>query len=109
MTEKDISAKTAHICTVGTSILMNAHRKCEALPQSVAEIVSKIAFSRPGSVEDNEALKRAHLGDKVFDEIYNLLRDKTRIMSAELNALWKYLNEEGIDVVYLFHTDTETG
>jgi len=90
--------KYVHLITVGASIITN-FRRLRAKDERLIRL----------TLNDAELFKRAHKGDMLFDEMYKMLRERPREMSAELNSLWPYLEQDMVNEVYLYYTQTGAG
>jgi len=87
-----------HLITVGASIITNL-RRLKAEDKRLVRLAS----------DDAELLKRAHRGDVLFEAAYEMLKERPREMSAELNSLWPYVEHGLVDEAYLYYTQTGAG
>ena len=94
-----------HIVTVGTSIARNLSMK-EDLEESIRSKLREWVFSRPGSKADIEAGERGVPGAPEFRVALEQTVLNPRRISAELNAMWQYLENRRVDKVYLLTTDS---
>ncbi|MEM0345105.1 MAG: putative CRISPR-associated protein [Thermofilaceae archaeon] len=94
-----------HIVTVGTSIVRNAAQD-PGLPPDLADRVRRWARATPGSKDDVEAGERGVPGQPEFRALYEILKVKPRELSAELNAMWRYLDEGRVGFAELLATDS---
>ncbi len=93
-----------HVVTVGTSIVRNALQL--GLPPDAAAVVRAWASALPGSPEDVEAGERASPGQPEFQALYEVLSRDPRRVSAELNAMWGYLEGGEVSRAELLASDS---
>ncbi|ABL78661.1 putative CRISPR-associated protein, APE2256 family [Thermofilum pendens Hrk 5] len=89
--------------TVGTSILRNAASRASG---DLAGRLRSWASARVGSREDAEAGERAAPGTPEFKFLYDVLALDPRGVSAELNAMWPYLEAGRVAAAYLLASDS---
>ena len=95
----------AHMVTVGTSIVRNAAQR-GALPPEILAKVRAWAQAPPLSSEDVEAGEAARRGGEEFKALLQLLASEPRVYSAELNAMWPYLERKSVAVAALLASDS---
>ncbi len=95
----------AHVVTVGTSILRNAAQR-GALPPAILAKVRAWAQAPPLSREDVEAGEAARRGGEEFKALLQLLASEPRVYSAELNAMWPYLERGSVAAAALLASDS---
>ncbi len=106
-----------HYVTVGTSILRNAVflSSSYAVLSRHREVLERWSRAAPDSYDDVEAGKHARESSEIFNDVYTFVAENPLRASAELNAMFKYvelLRSRGIEGVVhdvvLFPTDTGT-
>jgi putative CRISPR-associated protein (TIGR02619 family) len=95
----------AHIVTVGTSIVRNAAQR-GSLPPGILARVKAWAQAPPLSREDVEAGEAARKSGEEFKALLQLLASEPRVYSAELNAMWPYLERESVAAAALLASDS---
>lgn len=95
----------AHIVTVGTSVLRNAVQR-GALPPEILSKVKAWAQAPPLSKDDVEAGEAARRGGEEFRALLQLLASEPRVYSAELNAMWPYLERKSVSAAALLASDS---
>ncbi|RLE84699.1 MAG: hypothetical protein DRJ67_10140, partial [Thermoprotei archaeon] len=93
----------AHIVTVGTSVIRNSAPRVGG---NLAEKLKGWARAKPGSPEDVEAGEKAAPGTPEFRAVYEILALDPRSVSAELNAMWPYLERRRVEAATLLATDS---
>ncbi len=100
-----------HIISVGTAILGNFERD---FPNKARELgIKGWSKASPEDPIQQEALKHAKPGDRIFDELFRYVNEKPKEASAELNAFLNYVElnnhapPEDVGVL-LYSTDTGT-
>ena len=87
----------SHIISVGTSTIRNSYRLLREnprlAPESVLSALNKCVAVRPGSREDYECYKLLSGFSELHGTILQLLREDPRRMSAEINAMWPWLEK----------------
>lgn len=98
----------AHIVTVGTSVVRNVsiHAPRFNVPGEVVEKFRRWAQAPPRSLEDSEAGQRASPGCEEFEHALEVLASEPYVVSAELNAMKKYLEARMVDAAVLLASDT---
>lgn len=86
-----------HLVTVGISIINNYLR-------NYADEREKIILR-----DDKEVFKYCSPSTKLFLNVYEKVNLNPQRMSAELNAMWNYIQSRLVDEVYLYSTDTGRG
>ncbi len=84
-----------HIVSVGTSIIDNLRRRG--------------VLSIPEGAVLEDWLKENRKNRELMDKAYESLRSRPCETSAEINSMWKFLENNWVDEVYLIATDTEAG
>ncbi|MCS7105428.1 MAG: putative CRISPR-associated protein [Thermofilaceae archaeon] len=97
--------REAHIVSVGTSIIRNSAQRA-ALPAEVTNVLKKWSVAQPGSPEDVEAGEKCVPGHPIFKVLLDQLATEPRIVSAELNAMWTYLDRGSVESVELLASDS---
>ena len=86
-----------HLVTVGISIISNY---CRNFAEEDELKILK---------DDWEVCKRSTPSSRLFMNVYERVKAEPRSMSAELNAMWNYIQEKMVNEVYLYSTDTGRG
>jgi putative CRISPR-associated protein (TIGR02619 family) len=83
-----------HVVTVGTSLVRNASGVCDRVPglRGFCDLLKSWSNASPDSSEDLEASRSAIPPSPVFKALLEALAGDPRRLSAELNALFGYLD-----------------
>jgi len=86
--------RVLHVVTTGTSILRNSSNLCTRLVElrDYCDVISAWASASVDSTEDLEAARNAIPASPVFKALLEALTSDPRRISAELNALFNYLD-----------------
>ncbi len=103
-------AGVAHIVTVGTSVIRNVSTLAPRfnVPMEVVERFRRWSQAPPRSFEDAEAGQRASPGCEELEHALEILASNPYAVSAELNAMRKYLEARMVDAAVLLASDTGT-
>lgn len=98
----------AHIVTVGTSVIRNVPVLAPrlGLPDELVEKFRRWAQAPPRSPEDAEAGRSASPGCEEFERALDVLASDPYVVSAELNAMKRYLEARMVDAAVLLASDT---
>ena len=104
--------RVLHVVTTGTSILRNSSNLCTRLVElrDYCDVISAWASAGVDSTEDLEAGRNAIPASPVFKALLEALTSDPRRISAELNALFNYLDTlRGPHEHYITLLSSDTG